>query len=172
MHPFCHIVGNAHLAKANPRVQAFGETRAFRHTLEGLNNTARNQAEITSTLREWHFTEALKNRIKAFGKSTVGLAIGGAINALAIDHVKALPPFCNEGRDHLWRVLQISINHDHCRAAHMVQASGERYFLAEVAAERNAPNPPIVCRDLANNRQRSIRTAIIHKQNFVRGCAG
>ena len=52
-----------------------------------------------------------------------------------MDHVEALAPLGEQVRDQLWRVLLAGVD-DHGRgAAGMIEAGGQRQFLAEVARQ-------------------------------------
>ena len=56
-----------------------------------------------------------------------------ALAALGVDHVEPAAPAGDQVGDHLGRVLQVGVDHDHRVAARVVEPGGDGDFLAEVA---------------------------------------
>ena len=79
--------------------------------------------------------------------------------------VEAFAPLRDELRDQLRRILAVGIEDQHRVVADMVQARGERGFLAEVARQAQQRDARIARGDRLQHRPRRIAAAVVDVQH-------
>ena len=142
----------------------------FAQLQQRIQGAAAHQPEIASIGRQLHLAaDPLHQPIKRVSGCLFQPGFAGAGIALRIGNIKALAPGGDQIRDHLGRVLQIGVNHDHCLCpAGVIQAGRERNLLAEIAAEIEYGHTVILRLKAEHDGQRAILRPIIHIDHFPR----
>ena len=87
---------------------------------------------------------------------------------LGVDHVEAVVPAGHERGDHLRRVLQVGIDHDHRIAAGVLQPGGGGDLLAEVARQVDHRNARLGAVQGFHQQERGIAAAVVDVDCFPR----
>jgi hypothetical protein len=133
-----------------------------------VDHAAAHQPEVAGVARKVHAADVLHQPIEqARGRPLrPGLAFTRA--PLGVNHVEAVPPTCDERRDHFGRVLQIGIDHDHGLAAGVLEAGGGGDLLAEITRQIDDRHAWLDAMERLQKTQRGVAAAVIDVDRFPR----
>ena len=134
--------------------------------LHRIDHAAAHQAEVADIGWQRHFAEIVHDAVERRGGGLLQPAIAGAQAALRIDHVVAGAPGSDETRDHLGRVLQVGVDHDHRVALGMVEPGGGGDLLAEIARQVDDGDVAVGLLQQLDDAQRGVAAAVVDVDGF------
>ena len=165
------VVRHADRLEPDPGIKALVEARALAHAHQSVDGLAVEQAEVAGAGRQPRLAQPREQAIEALGERAPQPGIGRPVAAQAVDVFEALPPFRDHFDDRLGRMLEIGV-HDHDRSpARMVEAGGDRDFLAEIAAEGDRVDPWVLLMRGVKRLQRRIARTVVDEDDLVRSDA-
>ena len=130
---------------------------ALAQLLHRVDHAAAHQPEVADILRQRHFAQVAHEAIECRGGGPFQPAIAIAPAALGVDRVVAGAPDRDQIGDHLGRVLQVGVDHDHRLALRMVEPRGGGDLLAEVARQIDDGDVAVGLPQRLDDAQRSRR---------------
>ena len=160
------LVGHADGIEAHPGEQALHESVALGQLAQHFYGAPVDQAEVADILRDAHRRHRVEHAIEPAGRQPLGGGVPGALGAHAVDDVVALAPARHEGFDQLRRILQVDVHRHDDVAPGMVDAGGQRGFLAEIARQVDHPQAAVAGAAVEQAAQRIVARAVIHEHDL------
>lgn len=155
--------------ESDPGEQALGEAVVLGEFEDRVDGTPGQQPEVADPVDQLHVHQAVDQRVVGAGAERAGDAVALAVTAG--DHlVVAVGVLLQHAADELGRVLEIRVHDDDRIAVGVLEAGEHGGFLAEVATEGEIADPRVGSRQLLQDRQRAVSTAVVDVDDleFVR----
>ena len=134
--PLLPVVGERHLAEADPRDHAADEARLLRHGEQRIERAAAHQPEVAGVERDVDLGRARQQPVEAVRRCALERSLAGAALAHAIDDVGVLLAHRLEHRrQQLGRVLQVRVDDQDRVAAAKVETGGQRQLVTVIARQ-------------------------------------
>src|SRR5205085_3576471 len=131
----CSLIWNCHLPESHPANHAAQEAVALRHCEQTVNNFAVHQPKVARIKRHLRLRNSIDETIVGFRGPELESCLSFTFHALTVSYLVARAPAAYHFRDDFGRVLQVSINNNHCIARSIFKPSGHGYLVAEVARQ-------------------------------------
>ncbi len=154
--------------EADPDEHPLHEAPPFRHLAQRVESRAGEQAEVSGVLRDLDGAQPVDDPVEQMGRACLEPAFALPRLAHGMDHVEALAPLGDQGRDQLGRVLQIGVERDHDIAPRLIQPRRQRRLLAEIARQVVDAKPGVGSLQADQTRQRPILAAVVDADEFPR----
>src|ERR1044071_7831072 len=153
------------LLQANPTANATHEAVSFRHTLEQIDDASIHHAEITCIERYIYVRYMAQQHIE---NSVAGSFEPAFLSTLSdcINNVVSFAPLGDKLRERLRRILQVGIHHCDRAPTRIIEASGDRHLMAEIAREFDDHYTLVGPANLVQAFNALVRASVIDKDNF------
>ena len=132
--PLGAVIGERHLAKADPGHHAADKARLLGQRQERVERAAAHQAKVARVERDRRVGHPVEHAIKGGRREPLEKRLALAAAANGIDHVRLLlghrPAHLGE---EFGRVLQVGVDDQHLLARAQVEPGGQRELVAVVA---------------------------------------
>src|SRR5262249_9201779 len=135
MQPWRLIVSEADLPEPNPVINPLHEAGLLRHRTHSVDDRDVQQPKIAGVRRQSDITRHMKRPVVESTCRALERPNVGALPPHHVDDLIPLTPFAHHFGDRLRRMLQIAVHDDDSGAIGMIEPSGNRTFLSEIAAE-------------------------------------
>jgi hypothetical protein len=134
--------------------------------LERIHRAPVHEAKITSVTWNLKACYPFKYTVKRKGKEFLCSRLSGTSSTLPVDYIVAVAPIS----DHLWDklrwILQVCIQNNDYLASCLIQSTGNRSLVPEVAGESDRLNKGVFLRVRLEQRPRSVFATIVYKHNL------
>ncbi|MPN02758.1 hypothetical protein SDC9_149974 [bioreactor metagenome] len=137
------------------------------HLQKQIGNVAANESEIARVERNGVGAHPGKQAVVHRRRELLKQGFALALEALAVDDVRAVFPHLDHLRNQLRRVLQIDVDDDQSTALCRIHTAGHRELVAKVAGEREYLYLLVLIGKLAQLRERIVTTAVVDVDDFI-----
>src|SRR3984893_14682922 len=166
--PRALCIGHGDELEAEPTHEAAQEYVAILEVVDDIDSRAIEQHKIRASGLDVDVADRIEHAIEQTRRETLRPRILlGHIEALRDDDARAPPPFRDQGRHHLGRMLEVAIHQDDRLAARMAQPRAESRLMAEIAREGDVAHTLVALRQRLDLGKSAVGRAVVHEYDFV-----
>ena len=158
-------VRDADLAKAEPGEHAAHEPVLLRHRAEGLDDAAVGEAEVACGGGDLDAGEPAQHAVVRACRGLLEPALG-AVDHHPVDDLVAVAPSRRELREHLRRMLEVAVHHDHRVAACEIDSGADRQLVAEVPRELRDLETRVGAMELEHRHVAEVVAAVVDEDHL------
>ena len=166
--PLGAVVGERHLAEADPGDHAADEARLFGQAQERVERAPAHQPEIAGVERDRRVGDAVEQAIERRRRRLLEERLAVALAAHGIDDVGLLRRHLRAHvAEQFGRVLQVGVDDQDLLARAQIEPRGQRELVAVVARQVDRDQPRVLRRQPLHDRPAVVLRPVVDQDEFV-----
>ena len=158
-------VGHRDRVEADPCVQPLHETITLGQCQQGVDDLAIHQPEIPRAGRHLETVSGVDQRVEEACSEAFEEPFVKPVLSDGVDHLGAIAPLLQQGRNQLWRVLQVGVHRDDDLAMGRLEPCGERGLFAKIARQLDRAHAGHAG-PLGQRERRGVGAAVVDDDDF------
>ncbi len=160
------LVLDGDLLETDPTAQPTHKAALFAQPAHRQNHSAVHQAEVTGVERDVHIGDIADQAVEGRRRPQLEFCLTLALGAHCIGDIVPFAPLFDHAQQHLGRILQIGVHHDHSIAIGIVKTGRNCDLMAEVTAEVEHLDAIIAHIQFRQHVDAAVRTAVVDEDHF------